>query len=170
MTQEEKAKAYDEALEIAKQIINNNSTEVEKLCLECVFPELKESEEERINRAIFKALSKKDARDVLLAEGIQVSDALAYLEKQGQQRPKQDWSEEDEVMFRTARKIIFESDDCSEGTSYKVIDWLKSLKPQYHWKPEGQQLCCLRHMIDVSTVDKIDRQIVIDLYEQLKSL
>ena len=39
-------------------------------------------EDKRINRAIFKALSKKDAMDVLLAEGIQVSDALAYLEKQ----------------------------------------------------------------------------------------
>ena len=39
-------------------------------------------EDERINKAIFKALSKKDARDVLLAEGVQVSDALAYLEKQ----------------------------------------------------------------------------------------
>ena len=47
----------------------------------------KESEDERINKAIFKALSKKDAREVLLAEGIQVSDALAYLEKQKEQKP-----------------------------------------------------------------------------------
>ena len=47
-----------------------------------VLPELRESEDERINKAIFKALSKKEARDVLLAEGVQVSEALAYLEKQ----------------------------------------------------------------------------------------
>ena len=43
--------------------------------------EPKESEDEKINRAIFKALSKKDAREVLLEEGIEVSDALSYLEK-----------------------------------------------------------------------------------------
>ena len=47
-----------------------------------LFPELKESEDERIRKAIFQALSKKDARDVLLANGLQVSDALAWLEKQ----------------------------------------------------------------------------------------
>ena len=46
-----------------------------------VLPELRESEDERINKAIFKALSKKEARDVLLAEGVQVSEALAWLEK-----------------------------------------------------------------------------------------
>ena len=55
--------------------------------LEAIIPELAESGDEKINRAIFKALSKKDARDVLLAEGIQVSDALAYLEKQKEQKP-----------------------------------------------------------------------------------
>lgn len=43
MTIEEKAKAYDDALAIAKRIINNNCMEVEKLCLGCVFPQLAES-------------------------------------------------------------------------------------------------------------------------------
>jgi hypothetical protein len=47
-------------------------------------------------------------------------------------------------------------------------DIIESL--QEMWKPEGQQLDCLRHMINVSTVDKIDKQIVQDLYEQLKKL
>ena len=49
-----------------------------------VILEPKESEDERIKKAIFQALSKKDAREVLLANGLQVSDALAWLEKQGE--------------------------------------------------------------------------------------
>lgn len=52
------------------------------------FPSIKKNDDERIRKAIFKALSKKDARDVLLANGIQVSDALAWLEKQGEQSKK----------------------------------------------------------------------------------
>jgi hypothetical protein len=37
------------------------------------------------------------------------------------------WSEYDEVMLGTAKRIIW--DECDdEGTMYKVIDWLKSLK------------------------------------------
>lgn len=47
-------------------------------------------------------------------------------------------------------------------------DILDMLRPS--WKPDGQQLDCLRHMINVSTVGKIDKQLVQDLYEQLKKL
>lgn len=67
----------EEAIEVYNGLINTKIKEA----FEFFAPELRESEDERINRAIFKALSKKDARDVLLAEGIQVSDALTYLEK-----------------------------------------------------------------------------------------
>jgi hypothetical protein len=38
------------------------------------------------------------------------------------------WSEYDEVMLYTAKKIIWESDETSDGTAYKVIEWLKSIK------------------------------------------
>ncbi len=58
---------------------------------------VRESEDERINKAIFKALSKKDARDVLLAEGVQVSEALAYLEKQKEQKPKNILTDDDSL-------------------------------------------------------------------------
>jgi len=82
---EEKAKAYDEALERARELVGKWTGKNKDFYIEdysYIFPELKESEDERIRKAIFKALSKKAARDVLLANGIQVSDALAWLEKQ----------------------------------------------------------------------------------------
>ena len=52
-----------------------------------VIIEPKESEDERIRKAIFKALSKKEAHDVILAEHIEISDALAWLEKQKERKP-----------------------------------------------------------------------------------
>ena len=54
-------------------------------------------EDEKIRKAIFKSLSKKDARDVLLANGIQVSDALTWLEKQGGQKSLKVYRVENEV-------------------------------------------------------------------------
>ena len=77
--------AYKNALERAKQIkhdVQNIGCKMDADMLDIIFPELRESEDEKVRKAIFKALSKKDARDILLECGVQVSDALAYLEKQ----------------------------------------------------------------------------------------
>lgn len=45
------------------------------------FPSLKKSRLQRLKNAIFKALSKKEARDVLIREGFQVSEALDWLKR-----------------------------------------------------------------------------------------
>lgn len=103
------------------------------------------------------------------------SHGAEWFEKQKEQKPAE-WSEEDEyLLIETIQHLeelirIDEKKHCGVNVQYyqRDIDWLKSLRPS--WKPEGQQLDCLRHMINVSTVDKIDKQFVIDLYEQLKKL
>lgn len=46
-----------------------------------------EDDDERIRKGIFKALSKKDARDVLISQDVEVSEALAWLERQGTKLP-----------------------------------------------------------------------------------
>lgn len=82
--EKEKAKLYDEAIERAKSMLSGN--QLGNAWIYKLLPELRESEDERIKKVIFKALSKKDARDILLANGIQVSDALAWLKKQDEQK------------------------------------------------------------------------------------
>ena len=95
MTPEEKAKRYDEALKIAKK----NYMSAQDLCkdskigilnvfkntLERIFPELKESEDEKIRKAIIKSLPK---RGYLPQTSITVKNAIAWLEKQGEQKSK----------------------------------------------------------------------------------
>lgn len=83
MTQEQKAKAYDEALTTAKRVIRNNCTEVEKLCLECIFPELRESDDERIRKTILTKMRACQKQSNFFS-----NDEIAYLEKQKEQKPK----------------------------------------------------------------------------------
>ena len=49
-------KAYKAVLETATQWIKDGCTDKEKICLECVFPELRESEDERIRKELLDCL------------------------------------------------------------------------------------------------------------------
>lgn len=68
--------------------------------LEYIFPELKESElkeseDERIRKALVRF--HKSTIDI---DGIKGADILAWIEKQGE--PKQEWSDEDENYLQSA--------------------------------------------------------------------
>lgn len=79
MTNEQKAKAYDEAVRKAKEIIKNNSED--KASMEYIFPELKESEDERIIKEIISIV--KSYRECCITEGNhRFDDCIAWLEKQ----------------------------------------------------------------------------------------
>lgn len=80
MTENEKAKAYDEAIERAKKLYGNG-------IIEEIFPELKESKDKKIREAILKGLIDcRDAPDLGWSNfgGIHIDDCIAWLEKQGQ--------------------------------------------------------------------------------------
>ena len=100
----------------------------------------------------------------------------------------------DDKGFLASKRII------GDNEAVELQDFLKSLRPQPHtvsikdatkfgnleyergvkdgiqheknhqWKPEAQQLDCLRRMINVSTVEKIDKKIVQDLLDKIESL
>ena len=79
MTENEKAKAYDEAIERAKKLYGNG-------IIEEIFPELKESKDKKIREAILKGLIDcRDAPDLGWSNfgGIHIDDCIAWLEKQG---------------------------------------------------------------------------------------
>ena len=81
MTDKEKAKAYDEALERARKLYEQGTiTE----SLGYVFPELKESEDERIRKAIHIYLDWLDGRnkDYQPKGDYSIKDMIAWLEKQ----------------------------------------------------------------------------------------
>ena len=146
---EEKARRYDEAIERAKKLYEQGTiTE----SLSYVFPELKESEDERTRKALIDGF--KRYNDGSLFNGCLVREILAWLEKQGEQKPafemktpeeslgidsetynkivdecvygkqKPAWSEEDEKHFSWLIEYLSQS----AGLYDNLIDWLKSLK------------------------------------------
>ena len=74
MTEKEKAKAYDEAIERAKKLYSNGIAEE-------IFPELKESEDERIKKAIIEFFESED--DNTTYSLVRKKDIIAWLKKQG---------------------------------------------------------------------------------------
>lgn len=68
MTEKEKAMAYDEAIERAKYYYNEGKTlEYANDIVSDIFPELKESDDERIRKTLiemFSNIGKKDWRDI----------------------------------------------------------------------------------------------------------
>ena len=88
MTQEEKAKRYDEALKRARRCLD----EKRDTCFvrpDVIFPELTESEDEWVRKALIcgmNALKANGKKETFAA--IPIDDCIAWLEKQGKQPKK----------------------------------------------------------------------------------
>lgn len=132
MTIEEKAKAYDEALEKAR-MYRDNAKAVEEYAAvaryENIFPQLRESKNERIRQFLIERIISLYGADSVTPDGIAVNDIVSYLEKQKEPKyapdalqksfeagqasivdnpeqyglcKKAEWSEEDEKMRTNA--------------------------------------------------------------------
>lgn len=100
---EEKAKRYDIALDKIKRLLGTGSN-CSREELEYVFPELAESEDERIRKELIEYIkdqqssfiSAPDCRDKYEEEeNNKYNSWIAWLEKQGEQKPAE-WHREDE--------------------------------------------------------------------------
>ena len=81
MTIEEKAKAYDEAIERAKESFSYPSYPG-FMRVDIIFPELKESEDEKMRAMAIKAVHAPEAQSCIKSWGINPDDVIAWLEKQ----------------------------------------------------------------------------------------
>lgn len=130
-----KAKAYDEALENAKDIVNNqNASSVWKDWLRNTFHELRESKGEEIRKNIISYLhnEKKVKRYISDIEFDKWIAWLKSLKDKVQPQPKQDWSEEDEKNFQgiideiKANKNF--APDYDIATYDRFLCWLEYIK------------------------------------------
>lgn len=150
---------YEEALERAKK----------GLPIDEVFPELKESEDERIRKMLIEQMErwKKAAEDNNL-DVKDASAAIAYLEKQKEQKPEScDCSRDEESYTNGIHHVLMnpeayglikqkpaewsEEDELmrtaviqtlkmfgGRGTTEMQIDWLKSLPERFSLKPQQE--------------------------------
>ena len=110
-------------------------------------------------------------------EGVKL--VLNNLEKYGLQKKQKpaEWSEEDEEMLNSCISSIEEAKEnryaykeTDEDTSYDhEINWLKSLKPQPHWKPSEEQMKALARATN-RCVGVKDSLILLTMLNDLKKL
>ncbi len=85
-----------------------------------------------------------------------------------------EWSEEDEDMRYKASAVLNKLCASNEefvwahSTLVKVFYWLKSLRPQPHWKPSEEQMDALKYALGEG--GKFNKAALESLYEQLKKL
>ena len=143
MTTEEKARAYDEALEKARKHYNSkyhpsegpSGVYLNNADLEEIFPVLKESEDERIRKELVAVLE-----DLILPDD-QRRRFLAYLERQKEQptneQKSSDWSDK----IRKELWEYFHKLQCDRDFSPSfpiniddVIEWLENRDQKVHVK------------------------------------
>ena len=170
LTIEQKAKAYDELLVKAKQIYNKENDVLIMYTIEDLFPELKESEGEKVRKALIDFFG-KSAKYGGQTNGVYDKNILAWLEKQTEQ--KLAWGEEDE----RKRKLIIGllegwlstfketcyAEDCKCG-----IDWLKSLKERITYKPSEEQIHAFEQVYEWYNNNFAPSETLTSLYNDLK--
>ena len=114
MTDKEKAKAYDDAIERAKSYGN--------IIAEEIFPELKESDDEKIKKAIIEFFESED--DNTTYSLVRKKDIIAWLEKQGKKSSWKPSKEEMDVLYSLSY-ITNEYDEYKEDVITHLYQDLK---------------------------------------------
>lgn len=149
---EEKAKAYDEAIKIAKIYHNSGNEDMKTMC-ETMFPELRESKDERIRKTLLEMVYDTPNIEFEKIYNVSKEDVIAWLEKQGEQKQElltkekalknspfveqKPWSEEDENHVKSILSTIecckaqFPNAQAVVETYNADIDWLKTLVKRY---------------------------------------
>ena len=190
MTTEEKAKRYDEAFQIAKNVWRFSSNNAEIMRMEELFPELRESEGERIRKELIGFLRNIPNSNYTCEE------MALWLEKQGQVKEseisqpikgtskendnsltKKAWSEDDETNL-TNTIIMLKEGASHHFTNFSIVpcvDWLKSLKdrvqpqPKHEWSLEDERvIAIINNALTESNTPPDDYDKVYDWLESLR--
>ena len=130
----------EEVLKLAKEIMEKDPSLTEWISTK--FPELKESEDERIRKEIISAVNiycSEYSRGAKIRE-----EMLAWLEKKGEQKQlkkieqKTVWSEEDKFNLSDIEAMIHTMKGDGLNAD-RLINWLKSLKDRIHPQPQPKQ-------------------------------
>lgn len=132
MTTEEKANAYDEAIKKVKDLISRCKNDTDRRTMiyrvediETLFPELAESKNEKIRKAIISGMTalKDQGRETFAS--IPINDCITWLEKQAEKKPILDFKAKDWYVSKVDGKIhnIYHSVDKVKPI-FKVGDWL----------------------------------------------
>ena len=170
MTEKEKAKAYDEALERARKLYNSEETSADvEIACETIFPELAESEDERVRKDYKKILEGVvNIINTTEKSDIGFSDICAFI---GENYPELKESEDEKIRkalicgmnaLKTNRKketfAAIPIDDC--------ITWLEKQGKKPKWNEEDKEQCDLL----IEQLATLKRTLALDFRNEIKWL
>ena len=163
---EEKAKAYDEALARANEMIKSmtNIGGVAKVDdIQHIFPELKESEDERIRKIIYGWIYTQPSE--FFEGGFSKEEMLTWLEKQGHDGKK--WIYED-VYIKEKEQLIQDGiDEVLENPQKYGLEKQGEQKPASCSKEDEKQARQIERIVHDGCTQKLQKQIA-DWFESLK--
>ena len=128
MTQEEKAKAYDEALKKLHEIITmDNHPVLPKEIGEFLFPELTENKKEKTKIEIIQFFRDASNGKTRVINSNTFAEWADYLENKEEQKSAER-SVEDEDYLEDVKTAVYDYFD--EGYAEELYNWLKFLRPQ----------------------------------------
>lgn len=128
MDYKEKAKAYDELLAKAKQIYNKENDVLIIHTIEELFPELAESEDERIRKMMIKYF--ESCGNLEWYDGLTPQKAIAWLEKQS--KKPSIWTDSDRIMAFTLLRDVDQMTYISDEGKNERLQWLNSLEDKFN--------------------------------------
>ena len=186
----------EDQIKKAAEIIEYGCSDELKAALIKDFPELAEDEDERIRKELLEEIEfiiphddETDSEGLILPSYHERIDRYkSYLERQKEQQPsikepkyesfeddnatgwrikKQpaEWSEEDKLHLNNA--ILAAEKEW--GVDSCTVKWLKSLRPQPHWKPSEEQMDALKNCA-YGTYQNGDGPALRELYDALQKL
>ena len=126
-------KKYKEIVGLIKKAYLYAQTDSTKAVLEEIFPELKESEDEKVRKALAEMVHDTTGDELLVDYNVHKEEALAWLEKQGEHKPTIEMKTPEEslgINSEIYNKII---DECIYGENkpddnvepkFKAGDWV----------------------------------------------
>ena len=176
LTIEEKAQRYDEALKVAKGLYAKDAPD--SLHLERMFPELKESEGERIRKHLIGVVELYYGN----TDEQEKKDCLAWLEKQGGQKPAEEVNGEDygidslwhaqNILERTLGKVDgYQSDDgiLEHKCAITAVKKLYGQKPTVWSEEDEAKIVKLKSFIaQCKGFNKENRFIAFDLIDSIR--
>jgi hypothetical protein len=170
-------KKYKEALSKAKDMLSYK--EVRREDMEYLFPELKESEDEKIRKELMDAVQGLWENNKLPTNlplfATRVDKWIAWLEKQGQGEQRIAWNKDDEEKYSRLNDFIYSTSYCDSRKEFS--DWLKSLKERIQskqgeqrnvWSDEDDYLLdeTTRHLEELIRIDKTHCGVDVQYYQR----
>ena len=132
---------YKNALERAINAKQNTESAVTIGILEEVFPELKESKDEKERKALVEMVRDRTGDELWVDYNVHKEEVLVWLEKQGEQKPIE-WDADDDDKFFFLKARLKDYEDCIiydeelsmcqknnvRETTKEFLEWLDSIK------------------------------------------